>query len=160
MRSQASNIDQYVIDAAQWLYDLMLDQFGTRIGTFRMVLAICPIGGDLVVRSLRGYFLVQLSTTAVFMMILFGMFYNFRTMKLDNKLQSQNNLKVINLVSHQFRAKTFYTRMFYLGFFTLSALLYRDLARIGLISIVFTRCVKVRSRVFPGYQGQFYEGLA
>lgn len=149
MRWQLKQIDQVVIDTAQWAYDLTLDHLDVKIGTFRMTLAIMPIMVDLVVRSLRGFFFVQASTTAIFLLVLFSMFYNIKTMKVDNSLQARNNLKAINVVACQFQARTFTTRMFYLGFFSLSAAVYHDLAGIGLISIVFTRCIKVRARIAP-----------
>jgi hypothetical protein len=144
-----AQIDKHVIGLFQRFYDVLLDHTGVRIGTFRMSIAIVPIAADFALRSFQGFFVVQLASTIAFLIILFAAFYGFRTMTAENEMQKRNDLKKINSISYQFQSATFYTRIFYLGFFGFSAVMYSDFAGIGLLSIVYARCVKVRERITP-----------
>jgi hypothetical protein len=149
MPSAPTQIDKHVIGLFQRFYDALLDHTGVRIGTFRMSAAIVPVAADFVLRAFQGFFFVQIAATIVFFIILFSAFYDFKTMTAENRLQNRNDLKTINFISYRFQSETFYTRLFYLVFFSFSAIVYSDFAGIGLLSIVYARCVKVRERITP-----------
>ena len=157
MHQSASQLDRRLIALFQGVYDTLLDRFGTRIGTYRMALAVTPILVDFA-RRLATSPLIQVGPTAMFLLILFMMFYDFGTMATDNRLQSRNDLRLINLETISFERKSFYTRVFYLLFFGCSALLFYDLAGLGLLAIVYARCVKVRERIERDYYASFALG--
>ena len=150
MRTAASQLDKHLIGLFQLAYDHLLDTFGVRIGSYRMSLAVAPILLDFVRRTLPSS-LTQGAPTVVFLVILFLMFYDFGTMNLENRLQARHSLRAINLQTISFERQSYYTRIFYLVFFGLSALLFHDLAGLGLLAIVYARCVKVRERIERNY---------
>ena len=64
----------------------------------------------------------------------------------DDKLQSRGRLGPINKRSIDFRSKYTLLRIFYFSFFTSSLMFHHNVGGLGLIAIVYARCVVVRVR--------------
>ena len=150
-----SEVDRRIIGIFQWIYDLLLDRFSLRIGTFRMWLAVLPVILDAAARAGRSSFYPHVASMIILLMILFFKFYDFKAMAFDNARQARNDLKPINLASCVFESRSFHIRVFYLGFFCAGAVFNHQIAGIGLLTIVFTRCVKVRERKLPYSEPRF-----
>ena len=75
-----------------------------------------------------------------------GIFYSIRMMKSDNHLQRRNKLVVINTRSLHFRSRHVGLRLFYLFFFSFSLLFHHNVGGLGMLAIVYARCLTVRER--------------
>ena len=141
-------LDERVIGLLQWLYDQLLDRMDTRIGSFRMAVALLPIVSEATARVVRGN-----APSAVVPDLLFvvgvSIYYSFRMMRTDDRLQSRRKLLVINSRSLRFRSQHVGLRLFYLFFFSTSLIFHHNVGGLGMLAIVYARCVTVRERRTP-----------
>ncbi len=141
-------LDLAVVGLFQRVCDTMLDCFGTRIGTFRMLIALIPVGADTLVRILRGCSMAKVSANSIFL-IGIGLFYDARMMVCDDRLQTRHDLRAINVRSLRFQADFLQLRIFYLFSLSAAALFHHTIAGLGLLAVVYARCLVVRERARP-----------
>ena len=138
-------VDERAIEALQWVYNQLLDQLGARIGTFRMTIALTPVAADITGRIFSGDALFDMLPD---MLSLVGVsiFYSLRMMKFDDQLQMRHRFRVINTRSLRFRSKHVVLRLLYLFFFTSSFVFHHNVSGLGMLAIVYARCLTVRER--------------
>ncbi len=141
-----NGIDEFFIALVQQLYDNLLDRFDSRIGTFRMGLALTPIVAEATAHAVRGDFPVHAFADGIFTLGVIS-FYTYRMMTLDDKLQVRGRLKPINARSLRFRSRWATLRIFYLFFFTSSFVFHHSVGGLGMVAIVYARCIVVRPRL-------------
>ena len=139
------SVDERAISALQWVYDQSLDRHNAKIGTFRMTIALTPVAAEATARMIRGAELFDLLPD---MLLLLGVsiFYSLRMMKCDDRLQMRHRFRVINTRSLRFRSQHLMLRIFYLSFFTSSLLFHHNVGGLGMLAIVYARCLTVRER--------------
>ena len=140
------NLDSWIRKLFQRFYDILLDECGVRIGSFRMAAAVAPFAVDVSLRIAAGERPATLAFSAFLVGVLMTYFYSRRAMRVDNRLQAMGHLATLNTTSSIFEARTFRLRIFYLILFTASSLVLHNFDGFALLDIVFARCVKVRPR--------------
>ncbi len=141
-------VDLAVVGLLQRVYDALLDHVGIRIGTFRMLVALLPVGADTLARIARGCAPSEVVANGIFL-IGIGLFYDVRMMVCDDRLQVRHELRAINVRSLRFQIDFLQLRVFYLLSLTMAALFHHNLAGLGLLAIVYARCIVVRERRRP-----------
>lgn len=141
------NLDSFVRSLFQSFYDFLLDEFGVRIGSFRVAIAMTPLAVDWSIRLAEGERIGTLMFSAFFLGVLMRHFYSKRAMQIDNRLQAKGRLAALNKISERFRIRTLQVRLFYLILFTVSGAIVHHFDGFALLDIVFARCIKVRPRV-------------
>ena len=141
-------LDQRVIALLQWFYDQLLDRTDTRIGSFRMAVALMPIASEATARILRSNAPFHTLPDMVWVLGV-SIFYSFRMMRTDDRLQSRRKLLVINSRSLSFRSRHAELRLLYLFFFSTSLFVHHNVGGLGMLAIVYARCLTVRERRTP-----------
>ena len=147
-RMTVVRLDWIVVGLLQRVYDMMLDRFDTRIGSFRMLVALLPVCADTLARVSRGCAMAEVLANGV-VLVGIGLFYDPGMMRRDDGLQARHDLRAINLRSLRFQVEFLTLRVFYLFSLTAVALLHRNVAGLGLLAIVYARCLVVRARMRP-----------
>ena len=141
-------LDNIVVGLFQRVYDGLLDRLGARIGTFRMGLALTPIVADSVARLAGGGPMSEVLANGIFLVGI-GLFYDVRTMLADDRRQERRDLTPINAPALRFQADFLALRIFYLFALTAAALVHHNCGGLGLLAIVYARCLTVRDRIEP-----------
>ncbi len=141
-----NGLDEFVIALFQQLYDNLLDRFDSRIGTFRMGLALTPIAAEATAHAVRGDFPIHAFADGIFGLGVVS-FYTYRMMTLDDKLQVRGRLRPINARSLKFKSRWTTLRIFYLFFFSSSFVFHHSVGGLGMVAIVYARCIVVRPRL-------------
>ena len=109
-----------------------------------MGLALTPVVADSVARLGSGP-LSEVLANGIFLVGI-GFFYDVRTMLADDRRQERRDLKPINARAFRFRADFLALRLFYLFALTAAALVHHNCGGLGLLAIVYARCLTVRDR--------------
>lgn len=141
------NLDNFLRAMFQNVYDVLLDEYGVRIGSFRVAIALAPLVTDWSMRIAAGEPPATMAFSAFIVGLIMHHFYSLRAMRIDNHLQSQNRLSEINAASEKFQTRTLKIRIFYLILFGASSVVLHKFDGFALLDIVFARCIKVRPRI-------------